>query len=183
MFGARERTADEPDDLLNRLHGAVRIAGGASETDEKADVTGDAISHFTESGEINEEPLFKERWERIVQVSEPGKPPKVLCDFRIFGSKPEEVGQHTEALSYFSLQILELCWRLRFGNGGFTVTALGHNGIVNAHLIEDAHKNTKYFTSDCIPRVPKCDRSGAAQYGVMTPYCNRKIRPTRRLRK
>jgi hypothetical protein len=117
LFGARERTADEPDDLLNRLHGAVRITGGASEPDEKADVTGDAIAYFTEPGEINKQALLKERWQRIVQVPEPGEPPKVRGDFGILRSKPKKVGQDAEALSYLLLQIMELCGQFSLGKG------------------------------------------------------------------
>ena len=92
--------------MLHGLHGAERVAGGASEPDEKADVTRDAIAHFTEPGEINKEPLFKERWQWIVQVPKLCEPPKVPCDLWILRSKPEKVGQHAEALFHLALQVM-----------------------------------------------------------------------------
>ena len=57
-----------------------------------------AVTHFAEAREINEQPLLEKRWQRIVQVGELGESPQIGRDLRILWNQAKEVGQYTETL-------------------------------------------------------------------------------------
>lgn len=58
---------------------------------------GDAVAGITEAGQVDKEPLFEKRRQRVVKIAELGEAPQVLGDIGSLSSEPKKVGQNAKA--------------------------------------------------------------------------------------
>jgi hypothetical protein len=63
-----------------------------------------AVANLAEPRKVNEQALFEERWQRVVQIGNTGKPPEIVGDLRMFGSQPKEIRENPESTFDFGLQ-------------------------------------------------------------------------------
>jgi len=75
-----------------------------AETNEEADVPGDAITDFAEAGQIDKQPFFEQWRQRVIEVAELGKPPQACGDLWRFGRELEEVRQHAHPALHFGMK-------------------------------------------------------------------------------
>ncbi len=99
--GVRKWPAQQRECLLDRLREHRGISGGAPFADEETQMSDDAVTHLAESRQMNEEPLFKQRGERTVEVSGFGELPQFLYQSVCARRRAKEVREYTKSGSHF----------------------------------------------------------------------------------
>lgn len=74
-FLGRDGSLQQPSDLAYGHCRRVGIAGRATEPQQEAAVSGNALAHFAEAGEVDKKPLLEERRDRVVQIGRFGEQP------------------------------------------------------------------------------------------------------------
>ena len=73
----RKGTPQQRQNSFHLLRQARGIAGRIAQPDQETDVPGYAVTDLAKPGQIHEEPLLEQGWQRVVQVRELSKSPEV----------------------------------------------------------------------------------------------------------
>lgn len=86
LDGIRQGPPQQRDNLLDRLRSYRGIPGGSSFPDQETHVPHDAVAHFTEARQMNEEPFLKERGQLRIEITGFRELPQLLYEGLCGGS-------------------------------------------------------------------------------------------------
>src|SRR6185436_19166991 len=105
-FCVGDWSAHQCNDFLDGLRLCPCVASGPFFTDEKSDMTNDAVADLAEPRQMNEQALFEQRGERVVQITRLREAPELLDEAGCTRRGTEEVRQYAEARSHFCRELI-----------------------------------------------------------------------------